>query len=314
VHIVSANEATQDAMIMGAIGFLTKPVAGEDLERALERIQAVAEKEVKDLLLVEDSADLRKGILKLVGDLGVNVTEAATGRQAIEMIRSRRFDCMILDLGLTDMTGFELLKRLEDEREAAVPPVIVYTGRDLSKDDERELRRYAESIIIKGARSEERLLDEVTLFLHRMVSTLPKDKQRLIIDLHNRDAALEGKRVLLVDDDMRNLFAVSRVLTEKGLKVLKAEDGAAALKALDANPEVDIVLMDIMMPVMDGFEAMRRIRQQARHAKLPVIALTAKAMKEDREKCIEAGASDYLAKPVDVDKMLSMMRVWLYGR
>jgi CheY-like chemotaxis protein/signal transduction histidine kinase/CHASE3 domain sensor protein len=314
VHIVSVHEAPHEALIMGAVGFLSKPAAGEDIERAFERIESVAEKKVKDLLLVEDSADLRKGILMLLEDLGVQVTEAETGRQALEAIKSRQFDCMILDLGLADMSGFDLLRKLEEEKVANVPPVIVYTGRDLSREEERELLMHAESIIVKGARSEERLLDEAALFLHRMVSSLPKTKQRMILDLHNRDAALEGCKVLLVDDDMRNLFALSRVLTEKGLKVVKAEDGVSALEALDNDPGIDIVLMDLMMPVMDGYEAMRRIRSQKRFGKLPIIALTAKAMKEDREKCLEAGANDYIAKPVDLEKMLSMMRVWLYGK
>jgi CheY-like chemotaxis protein/signal transduction histidine kinase/HAMP domain-containing protein len=314
VHVVSALDDSHDALVMGAVGFLTKPVSGEDLNTAFERIESVVEKKVKDLLLVEDNAELRKAILGLVGDAGVNVTEVETGGEALKALRSRRFDCMILDIGLSDMTGFELLRILEGESDTAVPPVIVYTGKDLTKDEEKELRKYAESIIIKGARSEDRLLGEVTLFLHRMVSTLPKSKQRMIIDLHNRDTMLEGKRILVVDDDMRNLFAVSKVLEEKGLKVLKAEDGGRALAVLASGEKVDLVLMDIMMPGMDGYEAMRRIRQQAGFSRLPIIALTAKAMKEDREKCIEAGANDYLAKPVDVDKLLSMMRVWLYGK
>jgi CheY-like chemotaxis protein/signal transduction histidine kinase/CHASE3 domain sensor protein len=314
VHIISVHDAPQEALIMGAVGFLSKPVDGEELERAFGRIEDVVEKKVKDLLLVEDNADLRKGIHKLLSDLEVKVTEAETGQQAIEAIRRQTFDCMILDLGLADMSGFDLLKLLEKEQKSMVPPVIVYTGKELTREEERELRKYAETIIVKGARSEERLLDEATLFLHRMVGTLPQAKQRMIINLHNRDAALEGRKVLLVDDDMRNLFALSRVLSEKGLHVVKAEDGAAALEVLDKEPQVDIVFMDIMMPGMDGYEAMRRIRGQSRFAKLPIIALTAKAMKEDREKCLEAGANDYLAKPVDIDKMLSMMRVWLYRR
>jgi CheY-like chemotaxis protein/signal transduction histidine kinase/HAMP domain-containing protein len=314
VHVVSAQDTPRDALVMGAVGFLVKPVSAEDLNGAFERIESVVEKKVKDLLLVEDNADLRKTILGLVGDAGVNVTEAETGGQALQALRAGRYDCMILDIGLSDMTGFELLRTLAAEPGTAVPPVIVYTGKDLTKEEEKELRKYADSIIVKGARSEDRLLGEVTLFLHRMVSTLPQSKQRMIIDLHNRNTMLEGKRILVVDDDMRNLFAVSKVLEEKGLTVLKAEDGARALEILESDEKVDLTLMDIMMPGMDGYEAMRRIRAQARFARLPIIALTAKAMKEDRQKCIEAGANDYLAKPVDVDKLLSMMRVWLYGK
>lgn len=314
VHVISVHDALHDALTMGAIGFLTKPVDREDLDTAIVRIEAMVEKKVKDLLLVEDNADLRKSIKALVGDLGVNVIEVEGGHQALEALRKQRFDCMILDIGLQDMNGFELLKRLENERETGIPPVIVYTGKELTKNEERELRKHAESIIIKGARSEERLLDEVTLFLHRMVSALPQSKQRMIINLHNRDAMLEGKKILIVDDDMRNLFAVSRILEEKGLHVLKAEDGVKALEILESIPEVDLVLLDIMMPVMDGYQTLKKIREQSRFTHLPVIALTAKAMKEDREKCIVAGANDYLSKPVDVDKLLSMMRVWLYGK
>ncbi len=317
VHVVSVHDAPRDALdsqIMGAIGFLNKPVDSEDLEQAFEKIASINEKRVKDLLLVEDNPDLRTGIRRLVADLDVNVTEADTGAGAMAALAERRYDCMILDIGLADMNGFSLLKRLEEEKGVFVPPVIVYTGRDLTREEERELYRHADSIIIKGARSEERLLDEITLFLHRMVSDLPQSKQRMLQDLHNRDAALEGKTVLIVDDDMRNLFALSKVLTEKGLRVLKADNGRKALEVLDADPGVDAVVMDIMMPGMDGYEAMRRIREQPRFAELPLIALTAKAMKEDREKCLAAGASDYLSKPVDVDKMLSLLRVWLYGR
>ena len=314
VHVVSAHDGLHEALSLGAIGFLTKPVDREDLDTALSRIEAMVAKKVKDLLLVEDNADLRKGIKELVGDLGVNVTEVGGGQQALEALRDHRFDCMILDLGLEDMSGFELLKRLENEQETGIPPVIVYTGKELTKDEEKELRKHAESIIVKGARSEERLLDEVTLFLHHMVSSLPKSKQRMIINLHNRDAMLEGKKILTVDDDMRNLFAVSRILEEKGMQVLKAEDGAKALEVLESDPDVDLVLLDIMMPVMDGYQTLKKIREQNRFTRLPVIALTAKAMKEDREKCITAGASDYLSKPVDVDKLLSLMRVWLYGK
>lgn len=316
VHVVSVHDAPRDAVnsqIMGAVGFLNKPVDGEELEQAFEKIASISEKTVKDLLLVEDDPDLRRGIRQLVADLDVNVTEAGSGTQALETLADRRYDCMILDIGLSDMCGFELLRRLEEEGQVSVPPVIVYTGRDLTREEEMELYRHADSIIIKGARSEERLLDEVTLFLHRMVGTLSEPKQRMLLDLHHRDAALEGKKVLVVDDDMRNLFALSKVLTEKGLRILKADDGAKALEVLQAEPDVDAVLMDIMMPGLDGYEAMRRIRRDPRFVDLPLIALTAKAMKEDRGKCLAAGASDYLSKPVDVDKMLSLLRVWLYG-
>ncbi|MFW6324666.1 MAG: response regulator, partial [Desulfovibrionales bacterium] len=314
VHIVSVNEDLQEALDLGAVGFLTKPVAQEDLEKAFGKIESVAEKKVKKLLLVEDNAELRKGICKLLKELEVEVTEAETGEQAFQAVGSDMFDCMILDIGLADMNGFELLRKIENVPDLCVPPVIVYTGKELTRKEANELRKYSETIIVKGARSEERLLDEATLFLHRMVSTLPRSKQRMILDLHNRDSALKGKKVLIVDDDMRNLFALSKVLTDTGLQVLKAEDGETALEILEENPETDLVFMDIMMPGIDGYKTIERIRGQKRFTRLPIIALTAKAMKEDREKCIEAGANDYLAKPVDVDKMISMMRVWLYRK
>ena len=314
VHVISAHDDPRLALNLGAVGFFSKPTSREELDQALERIASVAEKKVKDLLLVEDNPQMRRAVLDLVGDLGVKVTQAETGTQALEALATASFDCMVLDLGLPDMSGLELLKRVEQNPGLSAPPVIVYTGRDLTKDEEREISSHAESIIIKGARSEDRLLDEVTLFLHRMVSSLPRAKQRRLVDLRNRDAMLEGKKILVVDDDMRNLFAIAKVLEDKGLLVVKAEDGNKALSALDSEPRVDLVLLDIMMPGMDGYETLRRIRAQGRFAKLPVIALTAKAMREDREKCLAAGANDYLAKPLDLDKLLSMMRVWLYGK
>jgi len=218
---------------------------------------------------------------------------------------------MILDLGLPDMTGFQLLKTLE-EADIVIPPVIVYTGRELSRDEETELSNYAESIIIKGVKSQERLLDEASLFLHRMVGRLPEKQRRMITDLHDTDMMFRGKKVLVVDDDMRNVFALSRVLEEKGMDVLKAENGRRALELLAEDPELELVLMDIMMPVLDGYETMKQIRAQPKFSKLPIIALTAKAMKQDRERCIAAGASDYLPKPVDINRLFSMIRVWLY--
>jgi len=267
---------------------------------------------MKDLLVVEDDAGLRKGIIKLVGNGDVHADEAATAQESIEKLRSKKYDCMILDLGLPDMSGFELLKKLEAEEHALIPPVIVYTGKDLTREEEIELNKYAESIIIKGVRSEERLLDEASLFLHRVVDRLPEKKRRMITNLHNTDVMFQNKRVLMVDDDMRNVFALAKVLEEKGMEVLKAENGQKALDLLGKSGEVDLVLMDIMMPGMDGYETMKRIRAQAKFEKLPIIALTAKAMKEDRARCIAAGASDYLSKPVEVNRLFAMLRVWLY--
>jgi CheY-like chemotaxis protein len=228
-------------------------------------------------------------------------------------VLSRHFDCLILDLGLWDMDGEKVLAAIEEDDSATLPPVIVYTGRNLSRAEEERLRRYTESIIIKDARSEERLLDEVSLFLHRVVSQMPPGKRQIIVDLHNEGAALRGKKVLIVEDDMRSAFALGGLLTDRGMGVIKAENGEVALRRLQEHPDVDIVLMDMMMPVMDGYEAMQAIRGQSQFAKLPIIALTAKAMREDAARCMAAGASDYLSKPVDEQRLLSAMRVWLYG-
>ena len=311
VHIMSVEDATLDAFRKGAIGFLTKPAKKEELEEAFQRLEAVFSRAIKELLVVEDDENLRKSIIKLVGNGDVHAEEAGSGKETILALKSGRYDCMILDLGLPDMTGFQLLKTLEEE-EIVIPPVIVYTGRELSRDEETELTHYAESIIIKGVRSQERLLDEASLFLHRMVGRLPDKQRQMITDLHDTDMMFRGKKVLVVDDDMRNVFALSRVLEEKGMNVLKAENGQRALDLLAEDSDPDLVLMDIMMPVLDGYETMKQIRAQPRFSKLPIIALTAKAMKQDRELCIAAGASDYLPKPVDINRLFSMIRVWLY--
>lgn len=311
VHIMSVEDATLDAFRKGAIGFVTKPAKREELEEAFQRLEAVFSRAIKELLVVEDDENLRKSIIKLVGNGDVHAEEAVTGEETILALKSKRYDCMILDLGLPDMTGFQLLKTLEKE-EIIIPPVIVYTGRELTRGEETELSNYAESIIIKGVRSEERLLDEASLFLHRMVGNLPEKKRKMITNLHDTDMMFRGKKVLVVDDDMRNVFALSKVLEEKGMKILKAENGQRALALLEEDPDLDLVLMDIMMPVLDGYETMKQIRAQAKFSKLPIIALTAKAMKQDRELCIAAGASDYLPKPVDMNRLSSMLRVWLY--
>ena len=312
VHIMSVEDPSMEAFRKGAIGYLQKPVKKEDLEAAFYKLDELSSKEVKNLLVVEDDKNLRKSIVKLMGNGDVCAEEAATGEETIRALKSKTFDCMILDLGLPDMSGFQLLKALEAEEGLTIPPVIVYTGRELTREEDAQLREYAESIIIKGVKSEERLLDEASLFLHRVVSKMPEKKRQMITSLHDTDAMFKDKTVLVVDDDMRNVFALSRVLEGKGMRVLKAENGQRALELLRDTPAVDLVLMDIMMPVMDGYETMKRIRAQETLRKLPVIALTAKAMKEDKTRCIAAGASDYLPKPVDVNRLSSMMRVWLY--
>ncbi len=312
VHVMSVEDPTIEAFRKGAIGFLNKPVKQEDLEAAFSRLEDILDRKMKNLLVVEDDDILRGSVVRLVGNGDIRVDEAATGESALNALRTTRYDCVILDLGLPDMTGFDLLKTLERDGHTAIPPVIVYTGRDLTREEEMKLREYAESIIIKGVKSDERLLDETSLFLHRMVDKMPEKQRKMIINLHDTDLLLKDKKILMVDDDMRNIFALTKILEEKGMKVVKADDGKMALSALEKDPHVDLVLMDIMMPVMDGYETMRRIRRQARFHRLPIIALTAKAMAGDRDLCIEAGANDYLAKPVDVKRLLSMLRVWLY--
>ena len=312
VHVMSVDEGPPDILHRGAIGFLQKPVTREGLEAAFQRLEHVFSRSVKDLLVVEDEAVLRREIVNLIASDDVHVAEADTGAEAIEQLERQRFDCMVLDLGLPDMTGLELLRRLSRETSVAVPPVVIYTGRELTRAEDLELRNYSDSIIVKGARSQGRLLDETSLFLHRVVGGMPERARRMIADLHDPDRLFKGRRVLLVDDDMRNVFALSQTLEAKGLTVVKAEDGRHALETLEGEHGIDLVLMDIMMPGMDGYETMRRIRARPGLAKLPIMALTAKAMKEDYERCIAAGADDYLSKPVDLERLFSMLRVWLY--
>lgn len=314
VHIMSAEEATLDAQKKGAVGFLAKPASRENLDDALERLEGFMSKKVKDLLVVEDNQDMRKGVLSLLSDANIRIQEADTGAKALAAMRQCRFDCVILDLGLPDMTGFELLNLIEQDKNLHIPPIIVYTGRELTREEEQALHGHAESIIIKGVKSEERLVDETALFLHQVVKAMPTKKRELIATLYDKDKALRDKVILLVDDDMRNLYALSHVLQEKGLNVLKAEDGRKALEMLEARQDVSLVLLDIMMPVMDGYETLAHIRANPRLTRLPVIALTAKAMLEDKERCIASGASDYLSKPVDLDRLLSKLRVWLYNQ
>jgi CheY-like chemotaxis protein len=309
---MSALESSKDAMEKGAIDFTTKPVTPEQLDTAFNNIETFIQKDMRELLIVEDDPNLRKTIRKLIGEKGINITEATTGKETLKKLKETIFDCMILDLGLPDMTGFELLKKIEKDKMLNAPPVIVYTGREITKEENDELAVYANSIIIKGVRSADRLLDETALFMHRVVKELPEQQQNIIGSLHEKDRIFKNKKVLIVDDEMRNVFALSKVLTEKNIIVLKAENGKIGIERLEQNPDIDIILMDIMMPVMDGYEAMNKIRQNARFKDIPIIALTAKAMKNDAEKCMNAGASDYLSKPLDVDKLFTLMKVWLY--
>ncbi len=262
------------------------------------------------VLVIEDDEAMRRQIVNLIDSLGVEIVTAASGEEALATLAAQEFACLILDIGLPDMTGFHVLERHE-EQGGSLPPLIVHTGRDLTENEEAIVRRHAGTVIVKGLKSEERLLDETALFLHRVISDLPPEKRRTIACLYDQDSIFHGKRILVVDDDMRNAFALSRILEERGMTITIARDGGHALEIL-GEQEFDLVLMDIMMPGMDGYETMGRIRAQKPLAGLPIIALTAKAMREDREKCVAAGANDYLSKPVDEERLLSMMRVWLY--
>lgn len=311
VHIMSVDDSTIEAFRKGAIGYLIKPAKKEEIDMAFNKIEGMITRPIKDLLIVEDDKDLSIAIVKLIGNGDVHCQTVASGKNALIELVNRKYDCIILDLGLPDMTGFELLEKLE-ENKINIPPVIVYTGKEISLSDEMRLQKYAESIIIKGVKSEERLLDEASLFLHRMVGKFPEQKKKMILNLHDSDNMFKGKKILIVDDDMRNVFALSKVLGDKGLKILKAEDGIKALDILGKEEDIDLVIMDIMMPEMDGYETIRRIRKQEKFANLPVIALTAKAMKKDYEECIAAGANDYMSKPIDTGRLLSMLRIWLY--
>jgi signal transduction histidine kinase/DNA-binding response OmpR family regulator len=311
VHVVSASDYAQTAMQMGAAGYAIKPVAREDLVDALRRLEAKFTQKLRRILVVEDDDVLRDSTGRLLGGADVELVAVGTAAEALERLAAATFDCMVLDLSLPDRSGLSLLEEMSQKEQYGFPPVIVYTGRSLSAEEERELRRFSSSIIIKGARSPERLLDEVTLFLHQVETDLPPDRQRMLRDARHREAVFEDRRVLVVEDDVRNVFALTSVLEPRGAKVEIARNGREALAHLRDKPGVDLVLMDIMMPEMDGLQAMREIRKQDQHSKLPIIALTAKAMADDRDDCLAAGASDYIAKPLDVDKLLSLARVWM---
>ena len=312
VHIISIADERQRALRQGAFAHLTKPVTREALDRAFTNIRAFIERRVKNLLVVEDDDMERSSIVELIGNDDVHVTAVATGHEALDAIEREPFDCMVLDLGLSDMSGFELLEDLHKRHRLAQLPVIVYTGRDLSKREESKLRRVAETIIVKDVKSPDRLLDETALFLHRVQENLPEAKRRMLERLRHADPALAERTVLIVDDDLRNTFALASALEQYQMQVVPAENGKDGIEILKSRPGIDVVLMDVMMPEMDGYETMRAIRALPQFRRLPVIALTAKAMKVDRDLCIDAGASDYIAKPVDTDQLISLLRVWLH--
>ena len=315
VHVVSATDNAQTALSLGAIGYLVKPVKHEDLTEVLKKLETKLAQRMRRVLIVEDDAVQRDAVQRLLGSHEVETVAAATAAECLLLLKNQTFDCMVLDLSLPDASGYSLLETLSQEGAYSFPPVIVYTGRDLSGEEEQRLRRYSKSIIIKGAKSPKRLLDEVSLFLHRVISDLPDEQQRMIRQARNRDALLEGRRILVVEDDVRNVYSLTSILEPRGARVQIARNGREAIEAIDKcfreGSAIDLVLMDVMMPVMDGLMATEKIRQNPDWRKLPIIMLTAKAMPDDQERCLSAGANDYMAKPLDVEKLLSLVRVWM---
>jgi CheY-like chemotaxis protein/signal transduction histidine kinase len=312
VHFLSAADRKIDAFEMGAIGYLTKPADKEQIEKVFDSIESLIAKPVKKLLVVEDEALTRKSIVELMKSDNISITEVEKGEDAISEIKKEEFDCMILDLGLTDMTGFEVIEKLNKQNLASKLPIIVYTSKELTQKENEELKKYSQSIILKGAHSFERLLSETTLFLHQVEAKMPDKKREMLETIHGKENVLDGKTILVVDDDMRNVFALSSLLESNNAIVVVGKNGKEGIAQLQKHTNIDLVLMDIMMPEMDGYEAMRLIRKEKKWKDLPIIALTAKAMKEDRQKCIDAGANEYLSKPVEKEKLISLLRVWLY--
>ena len=312
MQIVTLDEDKQHGLARGAFSFITKPTTTEGLELALSKLTEYARPRRKRLLVVEDNPLEQVSISELLGHDDIDIETVETGKHAIERLHEEPVDCVVLDLRLPDMSGFEVLEKIRDDSALSNVPVVVFTGRELSPEEDARLHTMARSVVVKGVELPERLLDETALFLHRVVSDLPAEKQRMLERLHSSDENLVGQKVLLVDDDARNIFALSSVLERRGMEVLTATTGREAINLLESEPQVAIVLMDIMMPEMDGYQTMEVIRTNPGFRRLPIIALTAKAMKGDREKCLEAGASDYLAKPVNTEQLLSALRIWLH--
>jgi CheY-like chemotaxis protein/putative methionine-R-sulfoxide reductase with GAF domain len=311
IHMLSVDDHTHTSLEMGAVGFALKPVAREGLIAAIQRLEQKLQKAARRILLVEDNAPLRENLALLLSGDDIEITTAGTVAEALRQVSETTFDCMVMDLMLPDASGYQLLEQMAAGGKYSFPPVIVYTGRALSAEEEQRLRRYSQSIIIKGARSPERLLDEVTLFLHRVEASLPPNQRELLLQARQRDAAFEGRRILIAEDDVRNIFALTSILEPLGAQLVVTRNGREAVQALEQRRDIDLVLMDLMMPEMDGLAATRAIRKLPEHARLPIIALTAKAMRDDRQHCLDAGANDYIAKPIDVDKLVSLCRVWM---
>jgi CheY-like chemotaxis protein len=311
VQVLTVEEERQYGLERGAFSFMTKPTSTEGLQAVFNRIREFTAPRVRELLVIEDDGAEQMSIEALISASDIRISNASSGAEALELLRSRRFDCAILDLKLPDISGFELLSEIQRDEKLRDVPIVVFTGRDLTADEETELRSRAKSIVLKGVQSPERLLDETALFLHRVITDLPESKQRMIEKLHESDEPLRARKVIVVDDDVRNIFALNSLLERHGMNVITATNGHDAIKLLDEHPDVSLILTDVMMPEMDGYEVMRRIREVPKFRLLPIIALTAKAMKGDREKCLQAGASDYVAKPVNTEQLLSLVRMWL---
>jgi CheY-like chemotaxis protein/signal transduction histidine kinase len=312
VQILTLDEDRHHGLSRGAFSFVTKPSSTEDLNAALTRIREYSQPRRKRLLVVEDNPAEQLSTRELLWHEDIDIDVAESGKSALNALDGGDYDCVVLDLRLPDMTGFEVLERLRDTPKLKDLPVVVFTGRELTPDEDAQLHTLARSVVVKDVESPERLLDETALFLHRVISKLPIEKQQMLDRLHGSDEALVGRKVLVVDDDVRNIFALSSVLERRGMTVLSAGTGREAIETIESTPDLAIVLMDIMMPEMDGYETMQVIRQNPALRRLPIVALTAKAMKGDRERCLEAGASEYLAKPVNTEQLLSALRMWLH--
>ncbi len=312
IHIVSAKEENREALRKGAIGHLVKPVEKDQILDAFSKLDHFAGQHVRTLLLVEDNPQSKDTTSSLLAGKDIDITTVASGAETMEILKKIDFDCMILDLGLPDIDGFELLDMIEADQSLNSPPVIIYSGKELSRQEYERLKKYTDSIVIKGVQSAERLVDEVVLFLHRMEHDLPERQKKLLKKIHDQESIFQGKTVLIVDDDVRSAYALSKSLDNKGLNSIMASNGEDALAMLAKHSTVDVILMDIMMPVMDGYQAMREIRKREDYWQVPIIALTAKAMEEDRENCMNAGASHYLSKPVDMERLFSLLQIILY--
>jgi CheY-like chemotaxis protein len=312
VQIVTLEEERQHGLAHGAFAYLVKSPTTMELEAAFTRLKTFTKPRTKRLLIVEDNEIERSSIVELLGYKDIELMAVGSGSVALALLREQPIDCVVLDLRLPDMSGFELLEQMHAEPALTDTPVVVFTGKELSAEEQARLKAMAKSIVLKDVQSPERLLDETALFLHRVVTDLPAAKQAMLEQLHGGREVLRGRKVLVVDDDARNIFALTSVLENHDMEVISATNGRQAIDIVNQTPDLSMVLMDIMMPDMDGYETMREIRGSAQFRTLPILALTAKAMKGDREKCLDAGASDYIAKPVNTDQLLSLMRVWLF--